>query len=418
MRSPQKASAPTAAPVGFAEFVAVVAMLMAVNAIGIDIVLPALSDMAAAFDVARDNDRQIIVISYMIGFGFAQLAFGPLADRFGRRPVCLSGLALYVAASVAAGVSTSFEALLAARVAQGVAAASARVIAIAMVRDHFAGRHMARVMSLSFMIFMLVPMLAPSVGALVLLVGPWQTIFHALALFAGLVGIWIVLRIPETLAPADRRSLHFSSVGTAMRSFLANRVSLGYSLASALTFGAMIGFVATAEQLFSQTFDLREQFPLIFAFCASSMAIAQLTNSRLVLRHGPQLVSHIALVGFVLLSTCHLATELLLGDDAVRFIGFQFVAMFFGGLLGANFSAMAMEPMGHIAGTASSVQGTMTALGGAIFGFLVGQAFDGTAAPVAAGYFVAGLAAVACVLHAERGRLFGRDADADAPAPS
>lgn len=409
---------PAAARVRFGELVAVVAMLMAVNAIGIDIVLPALSDMAVAFDLVHANDRQVIIISYMIGFGLAQLVYGPLADRFGRIPICLAGLVLYVAASLIASFSTSFEALLAARVAQGTAAASARVIAIAMIRDRFAGRHMARVMSLSFMIFMLVPMLAPSVGALILLAGPWQTIFHALALFAGLIGLWIMLRIPETLAPINRQSLRFSRVGSAMRSVLANRVSLGYSLAAALTFGAMIGFVATAEQLFSQTFDLHDRFPLIFAFCASAMAMAQLTNSRLVLRHGPRLVSHIALIGFIMLSICHLGTELLLGDNAVRFIGFQFVTMFFGGLLGANFGAMAMEPMGHIAGTASSVQGMMTALGGAVFGFVVGQAYDGTAAPVAAGYCVGGLTAAACVLYAERGRLFGTDPRPGAPLSS
>jgi DHA1 family bicyclomycin/chloramphenicol resistance-like MFS transporter len=379
-------------------------------------VLPALPDMAAALDVAHDNDRQLIVISYLVGFGLAQLVYGPLADRFGRIPVALSGLALYAVASLAASFSTSFAALLAARLAQGAAAASARVIAVAMIRDRFAGRHMARVMSLSFLIFMLIPMLAPSVGALILLFGPWQTIFHGLALFAGLIAIWILFRIPETLRPENRRSLHFSTIGLAMKSVFLNRVSLGYSLASALVFGSVIGFVASAEQLFSRTFDLQDRFPLIFAFCASAMGVAQLANSRLVMRHGPRLVSHVALIGFILLSACQLGTELLFGDAATRFILFQFLVMFFGGLLGANFGAMAMEPMGHIAGTASSVQGMMSALGGAVFGFLVGQAYDGTAAPVAAGYFVAALSVTGCVLYAERGRLFRPDVEPQAPA--
>ncbi len=416
MRLPNRPAARAAAPVGFVEFVALIAALMAVNAIGIDIVLPALSDMAAAFDITRDNDRQLVVISYMVGFGLAQLVFGPLADRFGRLPVCLAGLALYATASLAASISTSFTVLLAARLAQGAAAASARVIAVAMVRDRFSGRDMARVMSLSFLVFIMVPMLAPSVGALILLFGPWQTIFHALAIFAGLVAVWMLLRIPETLAPAHRKSLRFAAIGEAMRSVVLNRVSLGYSLALAVAFGAMIGFVASAEQLFSHTFDLHDRFPLIFAFCASAIGLAQLVNSRLVMRYGPRLVSHVALIGFALLSAGQLGTDLLFGDEAVRFIAFQFLVMFFGGLLGANFGAMAMEPMGHIAGTASSVQGMISALGGAVFGFLVGQAYDGTAMPVAAGYFVASLLVAGGALYAERGRLFRPDAEPQALA--
>lgn len=416
MRSPYAAAARTAAPIGFAEFVALVAMLMAVNAIGIDVVLPALSDMATAFDVVRNNDRQLIIISYMVGFGLAQLAYGPLSDRYGRLPVCLSGLALYVAASLAVSFSTSFAVLLAARLAQGAAAASARVIAVAMIRDKFSGRHMARVMSLSFLIFIMVPMMAPSIGALILLFGPWQAIFHALALFAGVIGIWIVLRIPETLAPAHRHALQFSRVGRAMRSVVTNRISFGYSLAMAASFGAMMGFIASAEQIFTQTFALQDRFPLIFAFCASAIGVAQLVNSRLVVRYGPRLVSHIAMMGFTLVSACHLGAELLLGDEPVRFVIFQFLVMFFAGLLGANFSALAMEPMGHIAGTASSVQGMMSALGGALLGYLVGHAYDGTAGPVAAGYFASALAVIACVLYAERGRLFQPDPEAGATA--
>lgn len=406
MRSPNEASARAVAPVGFAEFVAVVAMLMAMNAIGIDIMLPALSQMATAFDIGRDNDRQLIVIGYMAGFGLAHLLYGPIADRFGRKPVGLAGLGLYIAASIAAAHASSFEALLAARVLQGAAAASARVVAMAMIRDRFSGRHLARVMSLSVLVFMLVPMLAPSVGALILLFGRWQTIFHGLALFGFVIAVWMLTRIPETLAPGNCRALSFSSVSQAMGSVMADRRSLGYSVASALTLGAFLGFVASAEQLFSQTFDLHDSFPLIFAFCASSMAIAQLVNSRLVIRYGPRLISHVALSGFMALAICHLCAGLLLGDAASRFIAFQFLLMFFGGLLGANFGAMAMEPMGHIAGTASSVQGTLVALGGAIFGFVVGQAYDGSAFAVAAGYCAAGLGAVACVLYAERGRLF------------
>lgn len=409
MRAPPAAPEQSGAPIGLFEFVALTAAVMSVNAIGIDMMLPALPQIGAAMNVAQANDQQLVIVVYMFGFGGAQIFYGPLADRFGRIPVAVFGLSLFFIASMVASFATSFDVMLTARAVQGIAAASTRVVSVAMVRDCFSGRQMARVMSLVSLIFMLIPMLAPSIGALVLLFGPWQAIFHTLAGFAALVCLWILLRMRETLAPANRQEIRLARVGAAMLSVVGNRDSLGYTLAVTMIFGGLLGFITSAEQLFNGAFGLRREFPLLFALMASGIGVAQLLNSRIVVRFGPRHVSHTALLAFVLLTAAHVISETMMHDNAARFVVFQFLSMFLFGLMGANFGAMAMDPMGHIAGTASAIQGAITALGGATFGYFVGQAYDGTATPIAVGFLIAAFGALGCVLYAERGRLFRRD---------
>jgi len=394
------------AVVGFREFVCLMAALMACNALGIDIMLPALPEIARSLGLTAQNQRQWIVASYMLGFGVTHLVFGPLSDRFGRRPITLIGLGLYVATSIFASLATSFAIMIVARTLQGMAAACMRVLSVAMIRDCYSGRQMAQVMSLSFIVFMAVPMLAPSFGQLILLVAPWQTIFHILAAFAAIVAIWLSLRMGETLHPEYRRPSGIGDLVAAARTVLTDRCSLGYALAMTMSFGAMIGFISSAQQLFAEQFHEPDRFPQIFAFVAGGMALAQFVNSRIVLRLGSRLVAHSALLAYMALSAIHLLKIHLIGDSLISFALFQFLIMFCGGLLGSNFSAMAMESMGAIAGTASSIQGAISTLGGAAIGIIVGQNFDGTAVPVVAGYFLSSLGMLAFVLYAERGKLF------------
>jgi MFS transporter, DHA1 family, multidrug resistance protein len=397
---------------GRREFVAFVAAVMMVNALGIDLMLPALPAIGERFGVAEANQLQWIVTSYMAGFGIGQLAYGPLADRYGRKPVLLVTLAGYVAASLFAGFAASFSALLAARALQGLMSASTRVLAVAIVRDSYSGRRMAATMSLAQMVFFLVPILAPSLGQLVLELGPWRLIFRVLAGFGLFVFVWSAWRLPETLPPERRRPLSSASLGPAYRLTLTNRYSLGYALASALTFGGIIAFVSSSQQIFADVFGERERFGLLFAICAAAMGSASFLNSRLVERLGTRIISQTGLVLLIVLAAAHIAVAEFGAETLWTFVAFQALSMTCVGLCGANFGAMAMEPVGHVAGTASSIQGFISSLGAVVVGSLIGQAFDGSTTPLAIGYLAIGVAAFGIVARVEQGRLFRPRAEA------
>ncbi|HEU0043965.1 multidrug effflux MFS transporter [Sphingomonas sp.] len=391
---------------GRREFVVVIAALMAVNALGIDMMLPALADIGAELRIADANDRQWVVTAYILGFGLGQLVYGPLADRFGRKPVLAITLAGFVAASLFAAEATTFPALLGARLLQGFMSASTRVVAVAMVRDNFSGRRMARTMSLAQMIFFVVPIIAPSIGELLLSFGPWRIIFYALGAFAAAVLAWSLLRLPETLPTTRRVALSVSTVVEGYRATLTNRHSLGYAIASSLTFGGIIGFVACCQQIFVERFGAGDRFALLFGLCAFSMGCASFANSRLVERLGTRLISQTGVFAFIALSIAHILTIAAGAETLWSFILFQALSMTCIGLCGSNFGAMAMEPVGHIAGSASSVQGFITSICGVIVGSWIGQSYDGTTLPLAVGNLLIGLAVLAVIYVVEQGRLF------------
>ncbi|MFN3673500.1 MAG: multidrug effflux MFS transporter, partial [Bosea sp. (in: a-proteobacteria)] len=376
---------------GFNAFVALTAALMATNALAIDSMLPALADMAQTLRIGEPNDRQWIVTAYLLGFGVAQIVYGTLSDRYGRKPVLMFGLGLYVVASVAAAFAGSFEVMMLARVVQGVGAAATRVLAVSIVRDCYSGRDMARVMSLALIVFLGVPILAPSIGQLILLVAPWRWIFGVLTIFGAVVMIWS-LRLPETLSPEDRKPIAVKSVLEAFRVTLTTRIAVGYMLAMAFIVGGLFGFINSAQQVFVDVFRAPEWFTVVFALIAGGMAVAALLNARIVGRLGMRRVSHGALLGFIGLTCAHALVALAGQESIVSFTLFQGGAMFCFGLIAPNFGAIAMDPLGHVAGTASSVQGFVTTLGGALIGFGIGQQFDGTVVPLTAGYAVCGLA--------------------------
>jgi MFS family permease len=273
------------------EFVVFVAALMAVNALGVDLMLPALADIGQQLGIATANHRQWIITAYMLGFGSGQLVYGPLADRFGRKPILIATLAGFVAASVFAAGSQTFAALLGARVLQGLMSASTRVLAVAIVRDRFAGRQMARTLSVAQMIFFLVPIIAPSLGQVLLTLGPWRFIFYALAGFAALVLAWSAIRLSESLPVARRTPLALASLRQSYSLTLTNRFSVGYAVAASLTFGGIIAFVSSAQQIFVDEFHAGTRFTILFAICAFSMGCASFANSRLVERLGTRLIS-------------------------------------------------------------------------------------------------------------------------------
>ena len=392
---------------GFKEFVALIAAMMALTALAIDSMLPALPDIGDALGVADDNERQWVIALFLLGFGVAQLIYGTLSDRYGRKPVLMVGYLLYVACSLICAFAPSFEMLLVGRFMAGAALAVSRVLAVAIVRDRFAGRQMARVMSLAFIVFMAAPIIAPAVGQLILFVAPWRWIFGALAIAGFGVMVWAMLRLPETLKPEDRLPLSAVRIRRAWWLTITERYSIGYTLALTVLQGALIGFITSAQQVFFDVFHHPLWFTPIFAMLAGSMALANWQNSRMVVRLGTRFLSHWALIGFLAFSAIHLLVAVRGLETIYTFAVLQALTMGCFGLASSNFGAMAMENMGAIAGSASSVQGFVATVFGTIIGAFIGQSFDGTLVPLITGFFLCGLAALAIVTVAERGRLFG-----------
>lgn len=392
--------------IGRKHFIALAAALMSINALAIDIMLPGLQEIGSSLGVENENHRQYVVSAYFAGMALALLPFGPASDRFGRRAPMLFGLGIYVIAAFAAAFATSFEMLLALRFLQGVGAASTRVIAVSTVRDRFEGRYMAETMSLIFMVFMVIPVIAPSIGQLMLLVGTWHLIFVCMGGIGALITAWAFFRMPESLKPEDRRPFTLSSIGRAIGIVLTNRFSLYYTLASTFVFGALFAFINSAQQIYVGIYGLGVWFPLLFAIVASFMALSSYMNSRLVVRFGMRPLSHFALTGFLVVSAIWMIWSFFGVVPLVPFVILFSLAMFQFGWIGSNFNSIAMEPLGHIAGSASAVQGFIQTLGGGLIGALIGQAYDGTTTPLAIGFVSLALISLVLVAIAERGRLY------------
>lgn len=388
------------------QFIALVASIMALNAMAIDIMLPAFDRIIAALAVKDHNHIQFVLTAYLVGFGIGQLFLGPMSDRFGRRRPLLWGLGLYVVAALAAAFSPDFGTLLALRMLQGFGAASTRIVAIAVVRDTFSGRAMAEVMSLVFVVFMAVPVVAPALGQLIVLFGPWQFIFFGMVAMGGSVATWAAFRLPETLAPENRRGLHVGAITEGFAIVFSNRLAMMYGLAPALIFGALFGLLNTAQPIYTQIYGLGAFFPVAFAAVAIVMAIASLLNSRLVGKFGMRPLSHGALIGFIAISSFWFLLSLFGPLPLWLFMVTVSATMFLFGFMVNNFNSLAMEPLGRVAGTASSVFGFMQTVGGAVAGAIVGQFYNGSVTPIALGYLVLGAAAMILVLVAERGVLF------------
>lgn len=389
------------------EFIALIASLMALNALAIDVMLPALPHMGEALGIAAENDRQLVLSAYLFGFGLTQIVFGPLSDRFGRRGPLIAGLVIYVATAAAAIFAPTFAVLLALRFVQGMGAAGTRVISVSIVRDTFAGRAMAEIMSLVFMVFMVIPIVAPGVGQLVLLTGHWSWIFAFISGLALIISIWVFIRLPETLKPENRRSLRLASILEGFRVVFSNRVAMFYSFAGVFVFGALFGFINAAQQIYVDVYGLGEWFPLAFAVVAGFMAVASYMNSRIVGRFGMRRISHGALMTFIVTSIFWWATSLFGTPHLFVFMTFLSIVMVSFGWTASNMNSLSMEPLGKVAGTAASVFGFIQTIGGAALGLTIGRMFDGTVTPIAGGYAIMGLCAMACVLMAEKGRLFG-----------
>ncbi len=391
---------------GTREMTALLAGLMALNAFAIDAMIPALPDIGRALNVAQDNDRQLVVVAYFAGFASTQLIWGPLADRFGRKPVLAAGVILYGIFGVLCAFAGSFALLIAGRVAMGASAAVTRVLVVAMVRDLFEAEAMARVMSLVFMVFMLVPVLAPNIGQAILLVASWRAIFLVLTAYALIMLTWSWLRLPETLRPEYRRSLKWREMTGAMLETLRERQSRGYTIAVTIIFSALVAYIASIQQIIFDAFGEGRFIGLVFAAIAAPMALASWLNSRVVGRFGLRRVGHTAAAAFALVTIVHAGVALSGHESLASFVVLQSLTMCCFAFASSNLGTLAMEHMAHIAGTASSVQGVIGTLGAAILGFAIGQAFDGTPTPFLVGTALCATLGFVAIALTEPRRLF------------
>ncbi|MGB3167683.1 MAG: multidrug effflux MFS transporter [Alteraurantiacibacter sp.] len=405
MRPPaQKA---TRRPIGERELIWMLALLMALNAFGIDAILPALDALAGDLG-AQGNSRQFVVGAYLLAAGIGMLVPGAFADRYGRRPVLFVALACYIVLSVACALATRFDVLVALRALQGFSAAGIIALPPAIIRDRVGGDKMARMMSLIFVIFLLVPAVAPSIGQGVLvLLGDWHWIFVAMTVAGIAMTAWVFIRLPETLHDADRQEIRIPLIVRNMTSAVTLRETIGYTLGSALVFGGLFGFINSSQQLIGEAFGAGDYFPLIFGLCAGSMAVANWTNSRVVERFGARRVSHAALFAFIVVAGLQYWFASRPDEGLWTFVPLMAANMSLLGFIGANFGSIALQPFKHIAGAASSAQGFLRLTSGAALGALIGFAYDGTAEPLALALLITAVLTLAFVLFSERGELFG-----------
>lgn len=398
---------PPIKPLGERELIVLMAALMSLQAFGIDAMLPALGDIAAELN-APGNDRQLVIGTYFLGAGLGALFPGALADRFGRRPVLFTALAIYIALSAACMFVPDFQSLLAMRFTQGACTAGLSVLPAAIVRDQVGGDRMARLMSLIMMTFLIVPLIAPAVGQVIMIVAGWKAIFGFMALMGVGIGAWAYLRMPETLAPEDAQAIRPLTVLGNMGKALSNRGAIGYVIGSSLVFGSLFGFLNSSQQLISESFGMGDYFALIFGGCVLGMVLANFLNSRIVERFGARRVSHSALFAFLICASLQVwsASD---GEQSLwEFLPLLSINMAMLGFVGANFSSIAMQPFHHIAGAASSIHTALRMSTGGALGAVIGAYYDGTAMPLAVSMVLCSLASLALVLFSERGRLFTR----------
>lgn len=388
------------------EFIFLVALLNAMVAMSIDTMLPAIGAIAQELGAADPNSRQYIITTFFAGLTLGTMIYGPWSDSMGRKPTIVVGLAFYALGSLICLFAASFPMMLVGRFVQGFGASAPRIVSIAMVRDGQAGAAMARVMSFVMMVFMLVPMLAPSIGQLVLFVASWRMIFAGFFVIGILAGVWLWFRQAETLPRERRTPLSVGAFLGAAAEVLRSPVAMGYTLASGMVFGAFISYLGTSQQIFAEQYGQGAFFALWFAFFAGGMTLAMMVNAKLVMRYGMRRLSSLALKGFLLLSGIFLIASLLLDGHPPLWAlaGFLFVTFFFSGLLFGNFNALALEPMGRIAGMAAAISAALASLIAILTGGYIGQLYDGTVIPLVAGFAGLGVLAFIGAEWAERRR--------------
>ena len=385
------------------EFVVLIALLMSLAALATDAMLPALPAIGQDLGTERRNDVQFVVTALFLGLGLGQIAFGPLSDRIGRKPAIHAGLILFMAGCVMSIFAPTFEVMIAGRVLQGIGAAGPRIVTVALVRDQYEGRRMARFMSFAMTIFILVPTVAPALGQGIQWLAGWRAIFTTFFAIAAVTLAWFALRQPETLPAAHRRPLAPRAIGGAVLEVLRIRVTLGYTVATGCVFAPFIAYISSAQQIFQEAYSTGALFPIYFGVLALAVGGSSLMNTRLVMKYGMRRLSRAAVISFTLVSA--VASVLVFAFEGLPplwlFVAYLLVVFLCVGLLFGNLNALAMEPLGYIAGVGASVVASLSTFISVPLGAFVGQRFDGTVNAQIAAFAVFGAAAFVAMRWAD-----------------
>lgn len=390
----------------FVEFVALMAMMVSLVALSVDAMLPALPAIGSDLGAADVNDAQLVVAALFLGFGFGQLIYGPISDSSGRKPAMYLGFALFLIGSVVCVLSSTLPVMLAGRVVQGIGLGAPRTLSSAIVRDQFQGRAMARVMSFVMTVFILVPMAAPLLGQGIMLIAGWRAIFVVILVFALLVVVWFGVRQPETLGVEQRAPFSIGRIFRAIIEVVSHRASLGYTIAAGLVFSPFLGYLSSAQQVLQVQYGLGERFPLYFAALAFAIGTASFVNARLVMRHGMRRLCTISLVTMTLIAVAAIVVAMSFDGHPplLWLMAYLAATLFCLGTLFGNLNALAMEPLGHIAGVGASVVGALASFISVPLGALIGQSYDGTVRPLIVGFAVFGALALALMRWVQAGR--------------
>lgn len=381
-----------------------VAFLISIGAMGTDLMLPALDTIGRDLSVADANDTHFVVTSFFLGMAVGQLIVGPLSDSLGRKPAIYLGYGIFVAGCFLSMFAENWTVMLIGRTLQGLGAAAPRIVTVALVRDQYEGRAMARILSIVMAVFILVPILAPAMGQGLIYLGGWRMTFIGLAVFAVVATVWLAARQPETLPANLRRSFQAASIWNGIREILGSRIALGYTMATGLMYGVFVGYLGSAQQIFAITFGVGDLFVIYFAISAASIGAASLLNARLVLGLGMRRLNGIALVCMTVLSFGFWA--LLSVFDGIPplslFLVWQLATFFCVGIIFGNLNALSLEPLGHMAGLGAAFVGSISTFLSLPLAWAIGHLFDGTVFPLVAGFAILGLATCFVVVWTDR----------------
>lgn len=371
------------------------ALTTSLVALTVDGMLPALPEIGRDLGATNPSDPQLVVSMVFLGMGFGQLIFGPLSDSIGRKPSLYIGMVVFIIGCLMCNFAQSFEMMIAGRIVQGVGASGPRIVPMALIRDEYEGRGMARIMSLIMMVFILVPMVAPLLGQVVIYYADWRAIFTCFLVLAIVLLVWFAIRQPETLAIEKRKPFNIKTVLAGFKEVLKNRIALGYTASIGMVSGAFVAYLATAQPILQEQYELGLQFPAYFAVMSLSIGIASYLNSKLVIKWGMRLLSSWSLILIIIISSCFALYLYFIGAEPSLWLLMIYlvVVLFFNGILFGNMTSMAMEPLGHIAGVGAAVVGSLSTFISVPFGILVGHSYNGSVMPLVLGF--AGCCAVA-----------------------
>ena len=369
------------------EFIALMASLMSIVALSIDALLPALPQIGQYLSVTDINQNQKLVTMIFLGLGFGQLIFGPLSDSFGRKPIVYAGFLLFIIATYICLSTKSFDVMVFGRVLQGIGLASPRTISIAMVRDSYSGNYMAKILSIVVMVFILVPVIAPTLGQFLLKYYDWQSIFYVNLAFGIIVMIWFWFRQSETLK--NEHKIKFSGMLfiDGAKEFVKHKPAVAFTLVSGFITGSFMVYLSTAQQIFEQQYNLADKFPMIFASLAIAVGLATYLNSRFVVRFGMWKIAYAATIAYVLISLLYIALYYNGNNPSIEIlVGFFAIQFFSIGFLFGNLRALAMQPLGHIAGIGAAINGFVSTVMAVPIANYIGSFIDNSVLPLFIGF--------------------------------